>query len=270
MTESDRDGAPPPRATPPHLRALRGTVVVRADPEALFAELEQHLRDVAIAACEQRGVFHLALSGGGTPRPFYERLARSTADFPWSATHLWLVDERSVPLDDERSNWRGIRQALADRVSCPRAQLHPVPVDAVDPAGEYEAEIVRTFARTTGVLPPRFDLALLGMGADAHTASLFPGSRALAVRDRSVTANDGPGVVPPPRVTLTFAALERVRELVVLVTGREKSAALARVATALARGDVDASALPIAAVDPSPHGGALTWYLDAAAATVSR
>src|SRR5690606_40064 len=141
--------------------------------------------------------FHLALSGGSTPEPFYMRLVTDPRyrAIPWEQTHLWIVDERRVPERDDRSNFKMIREALADHVPLRSRQRHPMPVLEADPAARYEAELRRVVDPDARV--PRLDFVVLGMGDDAHTASLFPHSPALEETQKLVAVNAGEYVTPP-------------------------------------------------------------------------
>ncbi|MCE9590627.1 MAG: 6-phosphogluconolactonase [Planctomycetes bacterium] len=256
--------------------SLPGHVHVAATADALFDDLGHALLGAAEEAVRERGVFHLALSGGSTPEPFYVRLVTDPQFrmLPWKQTHLWMVDERRVPETDERSNFRMIRETLADHVPTPRRQVHPMPVLHEEAAREYERTMSAAFGLAmpagdqpldpAGPLVPRLDFVLLGMGDDAHTASLFPGSAATTVVHRWITANDGPGVTPPPRLTMTFPLLNGARSLAVLVVGAKKHATLRRVELQLKTGGASPSLLPITSIDPVR--GELVWYLDAAAA----
>jgi 6-phosphogluconolactonase len=160
---------------------------------------------------------HVAVSGGASPRPAYERAAARAPD--WSAVTLWWADERCVPPADQRSNYRLVRETLLDGLSRPPS-VHRVhgerpPEEA---AAAYDEEI-------SGV---QLDLALLGIGPDGHTASLFPGSPALAETERAAVAAE-PGLEPlVPRVTLTIPALSAARLVLFLVVGEEKAEAAAR------------------------------------------
>ena len=238
-------------------------VHIGKDYDALLDDLGMALLGAAARAVEERGVFHLALSGGSTPEKFYMRLCIDPRfrEIPWSKTHLWVVDERRVPLDDERSNFRMMRETLIDHLPLRRRQTHPVPVDEADPADAYERELRAVFEQTEGA--PPLDFVLLGMGDDAHTASLFPHSPAISEDNRLVANNDGAHVTPPARVTMTYPLLNAAREIAVLVTGSKKAPALKRVAEAL-NTRPDADELPITGIDP--EHGELTWYLDADAA----
>jgi 6-phosphogluconolactonase len=253
---------------------LTGDVHVGRSADELYDDLASILARAAMQAVQQRGIFHLALSGGSTPEPFYVRLVIDPQYrfLPWSQTHVWLVDERRVPEDDERANIRMIRESLTDHLPMRNRQVHAMPVLADDPATLYESDL-REWAiggdaadglRQGG--PPRLDFVLLGMGDDGHTASLFPHSPALDVADRWVTVNAGPHVTPPDRVTMTFPMVNAAREAAVLVTGAKKAATIHRVCRQLADHGPDPRTLPITGIDPSPQGGELTWFLDPEAA----
>jgi 6-phosphogluconolactonase len=190
---------------------------VVADPAAEVADL---LVDIACAGG------HIALSGGSTPKHAYELAAQSDADL--SAATLWLGDERLVPEDDERSNLRMVRTALTDRLPEERRpRLMPVDTslgpDAA--AADYEAMLLRTIGGH-----PRLDLALMGLGPDGHTASLFPGQPAVAETQRYAVGVPDAGLEPMvPRVTLTLPLFNTAREVVFLVAGADKAEAVARV-----------------------------------------
>ena len=243
---------------------LTGPVHIADDVEQLYDDLGAALLGAAQQAVEQRGVFHLALSGGSTPEKFYMRLVMEPVyrALPWQKTHLWMVDERRVPFDDDRSNWKMIQETLVDHLPMRRGQKHPMQVMEDDPAGLYEKELCDVFACRPQ--NPRLDFVLLGMGDDCHTASLFPHSHALRVNDSLVAVNEGPHVTPPPRVTMTYALLNAARELAVMVTGEKKAAAIRRIEAACGAGGGDATEMPITGIDPID--GELTWYLDRAAA----
>jgi 6-phosphogluconolactonase len=186
------------------------------DPAAEVADL---FLDVACAGGQ------IALSGGSTPKQAYEIASRSDADL--SAATLWLGDERVVPPDDERSNLRMVRSALTERLPEERRpRLMPVDTslgpDAA--AAAYEALLFETIGRH-----PRLDLALMGLGPDGHTASLFPGKPAVAETKRFVVGVPEAGMEPlVPRVTLTLPLFNTAREVVFLVAGADKAQAVAR------------------------------------------
>lgn len=186
--------------------------------EQAAARIAGLVRD-AVAA---RGRCSLALAGGDTPRPVYERLARmGEAEVPWSRLHLYFGDERCVPPDDTDSNFRMVREALLDRAPIDAAQVHRM-------AGELDPEVAaQDYERE---LPDRLDVVLLGVGSDGHTASLFPGSPALATPHqggRRVLAVTG-SKPPPRRLTLSPRALDEARALLVLAAGADKAEAVAQ------------------------------------------
>jgi 6-phosphogluconolactonase len=230
---------------------------VLADAEALARRVADWLLALAMA---QAGQFTVALSGGATPRRLYEILAgppRRDA-FPWRRTHWFWGDERFVPHDDASSNYRMVREAMLSRVAVPAENIHPVPIDGLTPetaASAYERDL-RSFHGADRLDParPLFNVTLLGLGLDGHTASLFPGMAVLEERERWAAAVLG--AKAEARVTLTYPALESTRHAAFLVTGEEKRAILAR----LRRGD---DHLPAARLRPS---GALHIFADTTAA----
>lgn len=215
--------------------------------------------DLARRVAQAEGRFTLVLAGGGTPRPLYRRLAAAHRDeVPWPRVHVFWGDERYVPADHPESNVRMARETLLDHVPIPAKNVHPFPTGFSDPeeaAATYERSLRAFFE---GALP-RFDLVLLGLGADGHVASLFPGSRALEERARLVVPVRGPKP-PPLRLTLTLPALNAAARVHFIVTGGAKADALER---AIA-GPRDPLAFPAHAVQPS--GGAVTWWADREAA----
>jgi len=230
---------------------------VLADPEALARRVADWLLELATSS---DGVFAVSLSGGSTPRPVYERLVgpQYRDAFPWSRTHWFWGDERFVAHDDARSNFRMVREALLSRVPIPSANVHAIPTAGVTPeaaAAAYEREL-KAFYGAEERDPARslFDVMLLGLGPEGHTASLFPGTPVLAERERWVAAVIG--VKPEARITLTYPTLESSRHTAFLIAGEEKRAIFSR----LRRGDPD---LPAAHLRPR---GDLTWFADSAAA----
>lgn len=239
---------------------LTGDVHVSATVDRLYDDLAGVLMTQVDQAIDQRGTFHLALSGGSTPEPFYHRLLLDPRYrlIPWDQMHVWIVDERRVPDDDAQCNFRMIRESLIDHVPVRRRQVHPMNATNDDAAARYHDEL------RTHVPDGKLDFVLLGMGGDAHTASLFPGSPALAEDKAWVAVNEGPAVTPPDRVTMTYPLLNSARQLAVLVTGGGKHEALRKVDEQLRNGGPDPQQLPITGIDPTE--GELLWMLDAAAA----
>lgn len=193
------------------------------DREALSCAAAAELAQVAERAIEQRGRFDLALAGGNTPRRLYEILASEYRDrIDWGRTHLFWGDERYVPYSDPMSNWGMARKALVGPLGIAPANVHPMPTSFADPdeaARAYE----RTLREHFGGEMPRFDLVLLGMGPEGHTASLFPGSAALEEAERWVMPVRV-AAEPPLRLTLTLAVLNAAQEVFFLVAGPDKCA----------------------------------------------
>lgn len=179
-------------------------------------------------AVQTVGTCSIVLAGGNTPRTLYRLLASEFRNqIPWANVQVFWGDERYVPPEDSRSNYRMAKEALLDHVPCPTVNLHPMPThfpSADAAARDYERTLQNHFAEEW----PRFDLVLLGLGDDGHTASLFPGSLALAERARWVVAAQAP-VEPHVRLTLTLPALTRARAISVLVAGAPKAEALRHV-----------------------------------------
>lgn len=230
--------------SPPDIRVV-------PDPAAAVADL---LVDVACAGG------HVALSGGSTPKLAYELAAQSDADL--SAATLWLGDERMVPLDDERSNLRMVREALTDRLPEDRRPGLMAVDTSLGPdaaAAAYQAQLLETIGRH-----PRLDLALMGLGPDGHTASLFPGKPAVGETQRYVVGVPAAGMEPMvPRVTLTLPLFNTAREVVFLVAGGDKAEAVAR-----AFGTPPDESAPAAMVRPG--AGKLVLVLDEPAAAELR
>ena len=235
-----------------------------ADAEEVARAAADELVGAAARALAERGRFTVALSGGATPRRLLELLADAGAPFrarlPWDRTHVFFGDERHVPPDHRDSNYRMAHDALLAHV--PVASVHRMrgeEPDAAAAAASYEAELQRFFGLSADDPPPRLDLVLLGLGADGHTASLFPGSAALEERRRWVVA---PFVdaLQAWRITLTLPVLVRAREALVLVSGAAKAHALADVFTS------GHGLAPSPAARVRAETGASLWIVDRDAA----
>jgi 6-phosphogluconolactonase len=173
-------------------------------------------------AAERGG--HMVITGGSTPKAAFNRIAEMGAD--WSGTEIWFSDERCVGPEHEHSNFRMAQESLLSKVE-PRA-VHRMQGERGpnDGATEYDKELAAVFG--PGVVP-EFDLILLGIGPDAHCASLFPNNPELGIKDRSVAGVEQPGMAPlVPRITLTLPALNAGALVVFLVSGEEKAEAVAR------------------------------------------
>ncbi len=235
-------------------------VIVFEDAAALA---EAAAREVARTMCNavaRRGVSTLVVAGGRTPRQLYERLAgepyRGMID--WPRVELFWGDERCVAPDHPKSNYRLAEVALLSKI--PRGgNAHRIfgEIDPARAAALYEQEI----REVTGEELPRFDLILLGMGADGHTASLFADTPAFLEEQRLVVATTSPQL-PRHRVTITLRVINAARKVMFLVTGGEKASTLARVIRD--RSVAASAAVPAALV--RPRGGRLIWLVDRAAA----
>jgi 6-phosphogluconolactonase len=245
--------------------AADSRLVVVDDADALAREAASEFARRSRASVAERGGFTVTLSGGSTPRRLYTLLADPSAPFrdeiPWGGVHVFWGDERHVPPDDSQSNYRMAREELLSRVPIPSENVHRIEAerpDADDAADAYQRELMRFFALAPGQLP-RFDLVLLGMGADGHTASLFPGSSALEVRDRLVVAA-WIEKFHSNRISLTFPVFNNAAAVTFLVSGAEKAATL--------RAALDPNGpdlLPCRRIRPVQ--GDLLWLADRAAAS---
>jgi 6-phosphogluconolactonase len=216
--------------------------------------------EIARESIAARGRFSVALAGGSTPKRIYELLASDelSRELDWSRVHIFFGDERSVPPDDAESNYRMANEALLARVALPEQNVHRIrgEGDAVANARLYEDELRGYF---DGEDWPQFDLVMLGMGDDGHTASLFPETRALDVNAAWVTAN-WVEKFDTFRVTLTVPAINQARHVMFIVTGASKAERLAEVLY----GAREPRRLPSQLIQP--REGALAWFLDEAAA----
>jgi 6-phosphogluconolactonase len=232
------------------------TEQVFENAEALARTAAEWLCELALAS---DGRFSVCLSGGSTPRRMYERLATPAiaSRFPWPRVHWFWGDERFVPPDDPDSNYRMAREALLARVPVPGGNVHPIPTQGVSPeqaAEAYEATLKRYHAADIlGPDQPLFDVTLLGIGDNGHTASLFPGQPALRETRRWAVATIG--VDSAPRITLTYPALDSSRDVAFLATGAGKRDMVGRARA----GDRE---IPAGLVRPI---GRVHWFLDRAA-----
>jgi 6-phosphogluconolactonase len=223
------------------------------------AALDEILRIIHDAVA-RRGRFAIALSGGHTPEKLYELWAEKQ-EFrdrtPWDYVHLFWGDERYVPMDDPLSNFHMTRETLISRVSIPASNLHPIPTTLGSPeacAQAYESELRKFF----GNAQPAFDVQLLGIGEEGHTASLFPGSPSLEEKKRWAMAVRVPAE-PPERLTLTPVVLNQGRNTFFLVTGESKRTIISAIRN---EPDSQQSQYPAARIQPADGS---VWFLDQAA-----
>jgi 6-phosphogluconolactonase len=235
------------------------------DSAGLAQAAAERVVSLAAEAISARGRFSIGLSGGSTPRALYALLASDgMARIDWRHVHLFWSDERCVAPDHSQSNYRMARETLLDRIALPDGNVHRMrgEIDPSQAAAAYEQELHAFFREPAGQqrLPqPRFDLLLLGMGNDGHTASLFPGTPALREHLRWVVENRVEKL-DAWRITLTPVAINAAAAVVFLVTGEDKAVTL----RAVLKGPRQPEKYPAQLVHPD-HGD-LTWMVDAAAA----
>jgi 6-phosphogluconolactonase len=228
-----------------------------SDPDELGRMAAEELIRLAAGAGER---FCIALSGGSTPKRLYELLATEYRDrIDWQRIHLFWGDERYVPHDDPQSNFRMVRESLLSHVPVPLQNIYPVPTHFIHPenaARAYEG-VLRNFF---GGSAPQFDLILLGIGADGHTASLFPGTAALNETERWVVPVEAPPpFAPPQRLSFTFPLINQAKNIFFLVSGSDKRDVLQAI---LRKPEI--SRLKYPAAMPSPKGRVI-WFTDTAA-----
>ncbi len=233
---------------------------IHADQEALSRTAADLFIETAADAISRRGRFAVALAGGSTPRRTYELLAQPdrTARVDWPHVHVFWTDERCVPPDDLRSNERFAIRSLLQSVPVPVEQVHPFRCEP-DPdraAENYQQVLARFF----GDAPPTFDLVLLGLGIDGHTASLFPHTPALRETQRWTTLV-APDPDAPKRLTMTVPLINQARRVVFLVSGIDKAPVLKEVL----EGPSEPDRLPAQHIHPQDG---LTWLIDRSAATL--
>jgi 6-phosphogluconolactonase len=244
---------------------MNSAVVVRklTTPQDLFQAAAEEVLNAASEAIALRGRFTIALSGGSTPKNLYTLIAaNASASLPWAQMFFFWGDERHVPPEDAESNYRMAEQTLLSKTPVPTANVFRVPTenpDASAAAEIYEQTLRNFFALAPGQVP-RFDLILLGMGPDGHTASLFPETAALQERSKLVVAN-WVEKLQTSRITFTLPVLNAARCVAFLVSGSDKAAVLREVL----EGDAPGEKYPSKLV--RPDDGKLIWFVDRAAAS---
>lgn len=239
---------------------------IRTHPnlENLSRAAAEYICEIAEGAIKERGIFTFVLSGGTTPRLLYEELAKEpyASRVDWQHTHLFWGDERCVPSDNPDSNFSLALQTLISKVDVPPSNIHRIPAATGSPkpvAAEYETTLREFFQVTAAGDPstsfPSFDLVLMGMGVDGHTASLFPGDAALEERSSWVVAVEGSSASPPvPRITLTLPVINEAKCVLFLVSGSNKLKILQEILD-----NPHSSIYPAAHVRPA---GKLLWFID--------
>jgi 6-phosphogluconolactonase len=239
-------------------------VRILPDASALSRAAADEFHRAARASIGANGRFMVALAGGSTPKAIYSLLAADQKagehSLPWEKIHAFFGDERHVPPEHPDSNYRMASEALLSKVPIPAANIHRVrsELDAGRAAAEYEKELKSAFAPNTEAFP-RFDLIMLGMGPDGHTASLFPGSAGLTEQRSFVCAN-WVEKFKSDRITLTFPLINAAAEVLFVVGGADKADMLRNVL----RGDPSGQTYPAQHVQPT--AGRLIWLIDQAGA----
>jgi len=242
------------------------TIEVFPDRERLIQAAAKQVIEIASQRIAENGRVAIALSGGSTPRPLYRLLANEkySRRIDWRKVHIYWGDERCVPPDDRQSNYQTAREMLLDAVPIPVDNRHRIhgEEDPEKAAAEYEKELRTFFGVNVTDGSPRlgFDLILLGMGDNGHTASLFPGSPAMNEKQRWVAAQYVQ-VVSMWRITLTPLAINAAKNVLFIVSGEEKAERLHSVL----EGPFQPEVLPAQAIRPA--AGRLFWFLDKAAAS---
>lgn len=235
-------------------------VEILTDPAALASRAAHMVLECGLNATSSKGTFSIGLSGGSTPKTLYQLLADPGHEFrnqfPWSKTHFFWTDERHVGPDSPDSNYRMVHDAMLSRIAVPQTNIHRIPGElrnAEHAAADYEKELKKIFGNL-----PKLDLVLLGMGADGHTASIFPGSEVLNETHHLVLA---PWVdqLNTYRLTMTLPILNNADAVLLLVSGDEKAETLERVLNG------PEHQYPVQAIQPA--NGSLTWLVDSAAAS---
>lgn len=246
-------------------RMRKPNLLVFDAAEAMFATAATFVVRQAVSSVRARDRFILVISGGTTPVPLYRLLAAPpySDQLPWAKTHIFWADERLVPPGDEASNYGQARKAWLQHVPIPGEQVHPIdgtltPLAAADDYANRLASLA-----SPGDRWPRFDLVLLGLGADGHTASLFPGSaHPLPEPAAALPVRAAYGDRPAARVTLTPPAINDARHILFLVQGEDKAPAVARVRSGVG------NAIELPALRIQPVDGQLSWFVDRNAASL--
>ncbi|MGC1417311.1 MAG: 6-phosphogluconolactonase [Candidatus Acidiferrum sp.] len=251
-----------------HMAAKESNVEVRILPDgaAIARRAADKLVEIAGNAVRQKGSFELVLSGGSTPKTLYGLLVNEPAlrsQMPWDKMHLFFGDERHVKPDDTQSNFRMALETLISKSPLKPEQISRIKgeyPEAEDAAKEYEQQIRSHFKLAEGQFP-RFDLVLLGMGSEGHTASIFPGTKALH-ENRRIVVHNWVGKVLMDRITLTAPAINNAAHILFMVTGADKAPAL----TAVLERFYEPDQLPAQLIQPL--NGSLLWLVDTAAGSM--
>jgi len=240
-----------------------GEIRILTTPQELFASAAEELVRLANQAVEARGRFTIALSGGSTPKSLFNLLATNAKSaLPWDRMFFFWGDERHVAPTDPDSNYRMANEAMLSKVPVPAGNVFRVEAENPDAAAAAEAyeQTLRKFFQVGADAVPKFDLILLGMGPDGHTASLFPGTAGLGEKSHLVIAN-WVEKLQTHRLSFTLPLINAARCVAFLVSGTDKAPALKAVLESVASGEQYPSKLV------QPKDGKLIWFLDRAAAS---
>lgn len=240
--------------------SFRDQLLISDRKNVLTGKLAQDIKIIAQKSVRERGLFHIAFSGGTTPIPLFQHLAEEhSATFPWRFTHVWLADERCVPLDGKESNFHNLYQNLLQFVDIPYLNIHPMPVHlGQNPCEERDTGAEQYEDLLKRLIPSgSMDLILLGVGTDAHTASLFPENPTLEIADALVAYTDGrPQDQIRRRMTFTFTMINQAHQVAFLITDKAKHGLV----QSLSQVEVDIQRYPVTGVNP--RQGNITWYVD--------
>ena len=240
-----------------------GEIRILTTPQELFASAAEEIVKLANESVAARGRFTIALSGGSTPKSLFNLLATNAkSTLPWERMFFFFGDERHVPPTDPDSNYRMANEAMLSKVPVPTANVFRMEAenpDAAAAAAAYE-QTLRKFFQVAAGETPKFDLILLGMGPDGHTASLFPGTAALQEKSRLVLAN-WVEKLKTHRLSFSLPLINAARCIAFLVSGTDKAPAL----KAVLEGNAPGEQYPAKLI--APKDGKLIWFLDRAAAS---
>lgn len=238
---------------------FRNSDLVTGTKSQVIRTLANKIIGHALREVSAKGVFHLALSGGTSPVMLYETLAFMAKEFPWHHSHVWLVDERCVPLNNQESNFYLIYKKLLQHVPISPFNFHPMHVmlkgglcaQSDEGAENYEAELSRSLSNN------QLDFVVLGLGSDGHTASLFPHESALNEKEKYVTLSEsGQDSAVKKRMTMTFGQLNKAKSVAVLALGDQKRDIVKTISSV----NVDVWNYPVTGLNP--ENGELTWFID--------
>jgi len=227
------------------------------DTSTLSDSLAEYILKAQRESIDKRGRFTIAISGGSLPKTLTALITKSGVK--WDKWHIFYSDERVVPLDDPDSNHALAKGTLYSQVPIPRENIHTIDPDLLhdleELADAYEKELIREFAQKDSARFPIFDLILLGVGPDGHTASLFPGHELLSEEDRWVAYIEDSPKPPPRRITLTLPVINHATRVAFVATGSGKAETLSAIL------DNPEKGLPAARVRPVAPGQ-LVWFVD--------